>query len=305
MCEVCLQRHIDDILTLIEKGDKWEALTMSLNDKLNEVWDSKAQEAIKDAIQYVDSLNRDLTEKDFDSALEIISVYLGEDFSDSIKADLRKIQVKTYKTAFKDIGVEFSFNKSSKDALNWLNNFENYFLKNHYEDNVRGKIKTACIEASNEGLSRELMGNRFRDILSVNLIPESYTGGIRNYFEGVANNAITRAREFGRVDAYVRADIKYLKVVAVVDTRTSTICREMNGKIIPVSNAVKLRDAYMKCEPQDVKDKFSWLNQKQVEDKIVGKNGTEINYKYSLPPYHFKCRTMTVAATDDEIKALE
>lgn len=61
-----------------------------------------------------------------------------------------------------------------------------------------------------------------------------------------------------------------VKVIAVIDQRTSTICRSMNGRVIEVSHLGRQADAIWPGGPH-----FGKL------PKNLG-----------LPPYHFRCRTM-------------
>jgi len=96
------------------------------------------------------------------------------------------------------------------------------------------------------------------------------------------------------IKGYQELGIEYLEVLAVMDERTSEICKMMNGRIIPVANAAGQRDAMMAAKsPEDVKTISPWLKPAQLKGLdtkgIMGKG-------VIMPPYHFHCRTTVVAA---------
>ena len=69
-------------------------------------------------------------------------------------------------------------------------------------------------------------------------------------------------------------------------------CREMNGRIIPVSRGIGQRDMLMAAEdPEDVKTISPWLSLDQIEGKSTK---SVMDNGMIMPPYHFHCRTTVV-----------
>ena len=151
-------------------------------------------------------------------------------------------------------------------------------------------------------MSREKAGRLFREELGPTL------GESQGYWERFANHVVTRATEFGRLDGYLAAGgdgtspISHLRVVAVLDARTSEICRWMHGRVIPVAYAAALRDELMRAsDPEDVKRVAPWPRPGDLRGKATSELLQE-NLGLAMPPYHFGCRTRTVAASEDEIR---
>ena len=120
--------------------------------------------------------------------------------------------------------------------------------------------------------------------------------GVQNpplsYWRGFAANGMNRTRQFGLLQSYEDVGITELEVLAVMDERTSAICKDMNGRIIPVSNGLAQRDLMMAAEdPEDVKTISPWP---KLED-IKGKSTKNVlDQGVITPPYHFNCRTTLV-----------
>lgn len=85
----------------------------------------------------------------------------------------------------------------------------------------------------------------------------------------------------------MKAGAEEVKVVAVIDKKTSAVCRSMHGRIIPIKSAKDQADAITNAESIEEKKKASrWQSQ-----PIFGKLPAGV----ALPPYHFRCRTIVVA----------
>ena len=96
------------------------------------------------------------------------------------------------------------------------------------------------------------------------------------------------------IQAYDEVGVTKLQIVAVMDERTSAVCRQLNGRVIPVATAAGQRDLLMAAQdPEDVKTIAPWVPAKDLEGlstKAINEQGV------IMPPYHFHCRTQVVAA---------
>ncbi|HEX2868795.1 MAG TPA: hypothetical protein VHO03_17270 [Ignavibacteriales bacterium] len=308
--------EIDDILCIIMKADKYQILANTLKVLLQNAWESLKEAAIEEAFQELEKGEGDLTEDDVKQLLSSLEVKLGEPLFKACLQIVADHQTKAYKQAFKKIdgkttNVEFSFNKTSKDALKWLRENETYWIGKFYSNQITGKLDATLNEFAKgifeQGLSRaeggKLLRSACKDFFDK---PEGFKGHITEYWEGLSDHITTRAREFGRVDAYDRAGIKYAKIVAVMDARTSEICKHMNGRVFPVSHLRDIRDKLMAANsPEEAKDVSPWLKTAQITEQVAGKStkdllSGDLTKTLASPPYHFKCRTITVGATQEE-----
>ena len=96
----------------------------------------------------------------------------------------------------------------------------------------------------------------------------------------------TRARSFGTVEGLVHGGIERLEIVAVMDERTSDICRELNGRIIDVADAVAVRDRLLDAEsPEDVKLVTPWIS----ADAAAASSSKDLAAQgVALPSFHFQ-----------------
>ncbi|MBD3866477.1 hypothetical protein JJB27_10570, partial [Campylobacter fetus subsp. venerealis] len=123
----------------------------------------------------------------------------------------------------------------------------------------------------------ETLKEKFKGVLSANT----------SYFEGVSDHIISQAQNIARVNQSSKYGVKHYKVLARIDSRTSDICRSMNGRIIPASHIEAQSNNIQNAK--DINEKKAaaiWRNEPFL-GKILPSN-------FGLPPYHFRCRTELV-----------
>lgn len=106
----------------------------------------------------------------------------------------------------------------------------------------------------------------------------------------------------GHISGYETAGVQYVKIVAVIDSKTTPICRAMNGKVFKVAEFRKQYDkiihaaahhdlkAYKAAQPM--------VSGKAMSGEISDEDIKRLGIK--LPPYHFRCRTTHVAYFENE-----
>lgn len=105
-----------------------------------------------------------------------------------------------------------------------------------------------------------------------------------------------RHRNFSQVLGMQSLGYQYVEVVAILDNKTSPICRAMNGRRIPIETAVN----YVGGDFAESK----WEKPKDfTPDKIAGKDTAGIveNMSSVLPPYHANCRTTVVQGLPERV----
>lgn len=176
-----------------------------------------------------------------------------------------------------------------KVSVKWLTNHHLYWVGTYFEKNLSDKLMAEVAAGMQEGLGRQAIGNRladfFNDYPGVGSKPDTY-------WRGLAANGMNRSQNFGVLRSYEELEIRYLEFVAVIDARTSPICLQRNGAIIPLSAATSQRDRLMAAEnPEDVKAIAPWAG----ADSLEGKSNSEIlGMGVIMPPLHFNCRSTVV-----------
>jgi len=294
--------RIERIKYLIYKGDYYDSVEAKLADLMVNRWDQAGKDMIADLIRKLkgttpyrgmsaDSILSD-TEKDF---IADVQGKLDEPVSENIH-DI-------YLNSKKEIlGTGFSFSLKDKKAMEWLANYNKYWIGNFYDDQVHSAIRDEIQYVIDEGMTTETAGKYLSGKLgSIFDKPPKYHGNIRSYYELLSNHVVRRSREFARTTAYSKEGIEYLRIVAVLDHRTTMICQEMNGRIIPVKWSEDLMDSLINANsPADVKSISPWLNDKDVGNLVAGKNTRDLPHNLSMPPYHARCRTRTIRSSLDE-----
>ncbi|NBC19342.1 MAG: hypothetical protein GVY18_18710 [Bacteroidetes bacterium] len=297
----------EEILTLIElgridallEGDALERLRVELKDLLLTTWDARTRQALTDAVRRLESAGGALlAAEDVEEALAPLARQLGARFGAEVTPGLLATIEGSYELA--QLGVydqvpaitaRPSFNLVDEKAIRWLHEYEGYFVRNHYDRLLQEDVQRIGSRVLREGLTRREAGQAFRRELGQRL------GQSQSYWEGFADSALTRAQEFGRVEAYQKAGVTAARIVAVRDDRTSDICNFLHGKTVPVEVMAAQRDDLLATsDPEAVKGVAPWLTVDEARRAVDGDTVTDP--RLATPPYHFNCRTRSVAITD-------
>jgi len=112
------------------------------------------------------------------------------------------------------------------------------------------------------------------------------------YWRVVANAAASRAYHYGVLKAGQLQGVRGYRIVAVLDARTSAICRKMNGKEFWLSNAIDLMERAATATDEEIKTVHPWVKFADVENLS---NKQLADAGVIMPPFHGNCRS-TVAA---------
>ncbi len=108
----------------------------------------------------------------------------------------------------------------------------------------------------------------------------------------IVDTSVQRLRCWASVQQMHEAGTQWLEIWAILDGRTSAICREMHGRIISVGQAAAAVDWLASLEPGAFAVQ---LRNRPAEDDLVAeirRRGTEaLGSAHLLPPYHPRCRT--------------
>ena len=294
------KEHLIRDLDYIERAvrDKYDRIALKLADFLIDTWSAETKTAINEAIRTITDKNTEITADELALILKRIGKRLGVNFASIVENSLGETVTSAYRVGQEEIlkgvaptGNLFTFNLVDEQAIDWARENITYWIGEHYGSALSKDIGTIAAQVISEGLSREAAGNLFKTEFG-----ERFKRS-KNYWEGLSNHTVTRAREFGRTEAYVKAQVQYVKIVAVVDHRTSDICRLLNGRVFPTSYMVKTRDKLMSAKsPEAAKKVTPWVKPETIEGKPTDK----LRQSLSMPPFHFNCRTRTVIATEEQ-----
>ncbi len=282
-CELIL----DDIL--IEKDKRaYEKLRNQLRNLVASTFNDKRRDALNEAIEYLVNLDADtFTKKHIAKVESIIESHLGEDLAKVTEETSKELTEKIVKLSIKEVGqmvdLKLVFDVKDKEAAGILNQQLIFSVGDYHTTTLQPEVNKTLTEYFTSNKTIDEVAKDFEKQF------QNITDKDESYFEGLAEHHANRTRELGHVNGYEQAGIEALEIVAVLDDRTSEICEYMNGQIIPIANAIELRDKILAAEtPDEIKDAAPWLSVDDIKD-------SDLPVGMSLPPYHFRCRTTTKA----------
>lgn len=109
------------------------------------------------------------------------------------------------------------------------------------------------------------------------------------YWEMVANVAASRGYHYGMLKTMEMTSVIGYRFVAVIDGRTSKVCRAMNGREFLVAEAVNVLEGLAEDpDPEAAKTRTPWLSARD----ITGKSNADLaSLGFMIPPLHPRCRS--------------
>jgi SPP1 gp7 family putative phage head morphogenesis protein len=254
-------------------------------------WKGETKKAIEDAARAFSKGSGDVSKEDVANAVEAMRKRLGPEFAKLTATDVEKYMRAAYtlgRTVMaRKLGIKPNWSMIDEKAREWCAENTTYWIGNHYDDQLGQTIAKAIDEeVLQSGLGRVEAGQKLREVLGDRFLRSEV------YWRGLAANAINRARNFGGVQSMVDAEVEEYRIIAVMDARTSSICREMDGKVFRTEHAVKIRDDMIGAkDPEAVKAIAPWRD----ADEVKGKDADALaKLGMALPPYHYHCRSSYV-----------
>lgn len=289
---------------LICKSEKSEKLFLkilsSLRDLLVNTFDEQSQGAIRDVINYLLALKREnFTTADAKNIDKLLKAKLGKNLSSLIKKAIKTLTERLFKFGAGEIAESLSFKLSfdvtDNEAMEILTAHNNFWIGKFYSEQIQAGIK--------ESLNEYFDGDKTITDIAIDFEKKfsKYTNLGLEYFEGLAEHTSNRIRVLGQITGMEKAGISAYEIVAILDERTSEVCQFMNGKIFPLSKAIEYRDKILSLKsPADVKSFSSWVSPSELKHlKESNTEDSDLPVGLTLPPFHWRCRTIIKAFFDD------
>jgi len=157
-----------------------------------------------------------------------------------------------------------------------------YFTNNYFNSQVVPKLQKIVQETITNGTLEDTAFKALQKTLSdrLNSVP---------YWRVVANSAASRGYHYGAVKAGIVVGKRAYKIVAVLDDRTTEVCRAMHGREFWLADADVLVTRIAAAEKDQIKVVAPWVTSADdVKDKTV----SELKDKGAImPPLHPNCRS--------------
>ena len=122
-------------------------------------------------------------------------------------------------------------------TIEFLKNVDIHFLGSMYDKLIRIRINEIAAEVLIEGFGEAELARRLHLEFGTLILKTGETG-----INTIANDTINRARNYSRINQYSKVGIETYEFVAILDEKTSPICRFMNGRVFTVESAKGLVD---------------------------------------------------------------
>ena len=282
---------------VIKDADAYERLYGELQAGMSNAWGKAMREGIAAALDRMRDLGPGkFTKEDGETIMNVLEASVGPD---AIRAAMREPVVNLtdalFRTGAEEVGqaagVSIAFARPDLDALDVLKSGNLYWIGNSWNVKTQNNIAKILEDYFTEGMTREGLTQRFAEDFA-GMSDRSLT-----YWELLADHTATKTREIGRVSGYERADIARVQVRAQMDEGTTEICRQMHGRIIEVTKlraqATEYLDAVSKRD--EPRAKAAWALNSDEDVDLSDINDEDLDASIASPPYHFRCRTITVA----------
>ena len=260
-------------------------------------WDESVKSAAREAIKELVKLDDDQrADEKFLKDLEYnIKQRLSVDFANKLDSKVKVFAEISYKIAAQEDqfkNVKISFGPADSKNIDLIKQQQVFWLKEHYGGSTSEKLQAILQTSIGENwntikLAEKLKGN-FGEMVKQSDV----------YFQGLAEHTGLRVREFGRLNNYKRLGVTHYKIIAVIDERTSEICRYLNGKIFPVTPALQKMDAMFEVHDDETvnetKDRLKRLAPFVKDKDIPALSSGEMELESLFPPFHWRCRSRTV-----------
>ena len=290
---------------ILKDSRAFERLQKELMAAMTRAWSDQMRKGIADALDRLRDLGAGaFTQADAASILAIMEDAVG---GAAIAATLREPVINLSdgiaRAGAGEVGtalsVDIVFNRADLDALDLIKRGNVLPVANSWDSVTRDRINPILVDYFTDGLTRDQLTQRFASDFA------EMTEKGRVYWETVADNVATRTREMGRITGYERAGVEFVQVRAQLDDNTSAICRDLNGRIIAVAKLAAQRSAYLDAVAREDTSAANeaWTMHGASTDFSTTRTNA-LPAATGSPPYHFKCRTITVVyfPSDDVIE---
>ena len=274
---------------------------------LNNAWKSEIRDAARLAIQMLSDIPRaeKLNKDAIDRLMGVINPQLGDDFAALVNEPTKAIIDRCVRLGLKDVQVQAPTKTSiglwgieDQHLSTTIQKQQLFWIGNHFEADVRQSFADTLTKAIEQGYTKEMLADTLKDQFN------DLANRSSHYWQGLAEHTALRIREFGRLQGYKKAKIKYYKLVVILDDRTSDICRALaaQDKVYPLNDALEVMDKLMALDTksnslddarENIKALAPWIKDDQIEyDSVMNPVGI-FGAHTPFPPFHWKCRTTT------------
>jgi len=198
--------------------------------------------------------------------------------------------------------IQAVFDRPRQEAVDWLVKHDRFWLGKVFPEHVSDSFKETIVQGLDEGLGRKAIGKRLREMM----VGTPGSPGKIELYNRVAAASVNRANNWGGMFSMEAAGAEEYVFRAVMDVRTSNICRELNGRTFSVPRVMKSVRRALDGPPSSIEEIAPWPTYDiKRDDFYIETNGERSYLKgkssdwladhgVALPPLHGSCRSVVV-----------
>ncbi len=294
-----IRADLDKTIILAKAGLDLDSLVNDLKNVFTKSWKDQSRKGIIAALRFLDA-DYPLTMDELDLVVEDLEKHLGVGLQEAIREPVVEIQEAAFMAGgiegAKKTGVDFKLGAKDRKSLMALNENTLFWVGNYHGDYLQGEIRGTLEKLFRGGYQR-------REVMwDLKLALEDTLGRSDAYWDLLADHTATKIREIGRVSGYEQAGIRAIRVRARIDHKTTEICRRLHGHVIATEDLRGQVTRYLEaCGTKDkekIKASWPWWSDAKARKRLIDVDDINSHVaagNIGLPPYHARCRTITVA----------
>lgn len=246
-------------------------------------WSRKNEEAHD---EFLRALGNTYTTGGMNRGADAASRVLSDLVTDEDLAAIRSAHVQAARRGAAVVNGLQAFDEISNvtDVYDGMARASKYYTNNYFNNRVLPGLQRAvqAIIENDDLVDPDAVFTQLRSRLDDRLL------GRVPYWHTVSTSASSRAYHYGVIKAGRRQGYRGYRLVAVIDSKTSDICRKLDGKEYWLADAERLYDAIAAAEEDQIKDVHPWIQGEEArgltEDEVLER-------AVYVPPFHGRCRT--------------
>lgn len=279
----------------MKRTDKIDAISEHLKTALSKSWDSQTREYLTSMLDMMNTAGDGISGSYAQAVKARAEAFLGTGLEEAARRPVLQATEQAYANGKTMAALDFALKAPDLNAISTLQKYSFFWVGRTYDRFVSQDVHALINDYFKQGHKRSDLA----DALAV-LLHDVETPKVHEYFSLLSDHLAMKISSIGHVAGYEDAGVEYVEVVAVLDSRTSPICRHMHGRVIAVNTMTRQRDAIMSAasggDMEAIKRAQPMISGKREKELLnITKTSGLTSAGIALPPYHFRCRTTTVA----------
>jgi SPP1 gp7 family putative phage head morphogenesis protein len=175
---------------------------------------------------------------------------------------------RTHSRQVQELAIGAKFNALDHRVARYIVNAQGLFVRDEYGrrlDAFGREARQVVVSGLERGLGRSDIASELETAARAALIDRAPF-----YWEVVASAFVGQGRSFAQVSSYAEAGLQRYRIEAVLDERTTHICRYLHGKTFAVEDALRKFEQVERLEdPEAIKQVLPWVRERREGERLT------------------------------------